>query len=193
MGQQIYRLMVVLILGCVGAIPLYAADETTGALKSTKGVHIPGNIPQTGDEALAKKDAEVWTGKLVKAGDGLYTLETSPGRQGTIRSERTTKFEDNYTGMDGDWVEALVAPDMHIESIKKSTPAYTWEGDVLKVDGDAFVVKDDTGKEIRLQKVKDSKLTGSHKVGDRIRAEYTPDGKVLSVEPAKIMRGPGGG
>ena len=96
-------------------------------------------------------------------------------------------------GAEGDWIEATVTPDMHMESMKKSTPAYTWEGDVLKVDGDAFVVKDDSGKEIRLQSGRDTKLIGSHKVGDQIRAEYTPDGKVLSLRPAKIMRGPGGG
>jgi hypothetical protein len=193
MNRHSASIMIALLLGFASASSLYAADEPTGTSKGSKAVDMPGNIPQTGDEALAKKDADVWRGKLVKAGDGLYTLETSPGRQVTIRSERTTKFEDNYMGAEGDWIEALVAPDMHIESIKKSTPAYTWEGDVLKVDGDVFVVKDDTGKEIRLQTGSNSKVTGSHKVGDRIRAEYTPDGKVLSVRPAKIMRGPGGG
>jgi len=182
-----------LLLGFASSSSLYAADEPAGTSKGSKAVDIPGNIPQTGDEALAKKDAEVMRGKLITVTEALYTLETSPGKSVTIRSERTTKFEDNYKGLEGDWVEALVAPDMHMESIKKSTPAYTWEGDVLKVDGDAFVVKDDSGKEIRLQTGSDSKVTGSHKVGDRIRAEYTPDGKVLSLKPAKIMRGPGGG
>jgi len=193
MNRYSASIMVALLLGFASASSLYAADEPSGTSKGSKAVDIPGNIPQTGDEALAKKDAEVMRGKLITVTEALYNLETSPGKSVTIRSERTTKFEDNYRGFEGDWVEVLVAPDMHMESIKKSTPAYTWEGDVLKVDGDAFVVKDDSGKEIRLQTGSDTKLTGSHKVGDRIRAEYTPDGKVLSVKPAKIMRGPGGG
>jgi hypothetical protein len=192
MRKQMHLFMVVFILGCLSAMPLYAADEPTGTSKPSKA-DIPGNIPQTGDEALAKKDAEVFRGKLIKVSEALYTLETSPGQQVTIRSERTTKFEDNYKGMEGDWIEALVAPDMHMESIKKSTPAYIWEGAVLKVDGDAFVVKNDAGKEIRLQTGNETKLTGSHKVGDRVRAEYTPEGKVLSVKPVKIPIGPGGG
>ena len=190
-SKQTNWLMALLILGCVSAMPLYAADQPSSG--DSKARDNRGEIPQTGDQLTAKTDADVLRGKLVKAGDGLYTLETSPGRQVTIRSGGTTKFEGDYMGAEGDWIEATVTPDMHIESMKKSTPAYIWEGDLLKVDGDNFVVKDDSGKEIRLQKGKDSKLTGSHKVGDRIRAEYTPEGTVLSVKPAKIMRGPGGG
>ena len=81
---------------------------------------------------------------------------------------------------------------MMIQSFKKSTPAYTLEGDVLKVDGDFLTVTGEGGKEVRLQTGKDTKLTGKHKVGDRIRAEYTPDGQVLSIKPVKIPRGPGG-
>jgi len=82
---------------------------------------------------------------------------------------------------------------MHIQSLKKSTPAYTVEGDVLKVDGDFLTVTGEGGKEVRLQSGSGTKLTGSHKVGDRIRAEYTPEGQVLSIKPIKIQRGPGGG
>jgi hypothetical protein len=195
MNGQIARMLLILIFGLL-PIPIFAADQPSsgsGSGSGSKAVEIPGNIPQTGDEALAKKDAEVLRGKLLKVQDQLYTLETSPGRQVNIRAGKATKFEGNYQGTDGDWVEATVTPDMHIQSIKKSTPGYTMEGSVLKVDGDFFVVKDDQGKEIRLQKGNDTKLIGTHKVGERIRAEYTPDGKALSVKPAKIPVGPEGG
>jgi hypothetical protein len=179
-------MMVALFLAFTSVGSVYAADQS-------KARDDRGEIPQTGDQLTSKSDADVLRGKLVKVDAGTYTLETSPGRQVNIRTGGTTKFEENYHGMEGDWIEALVSPDMHVESIKKAEPAYIGEGDLLRVDGDFFVVKDESGKEIRLQTGKDSKLTGSHKVGDRIRAEYTPDGKVLSVKPAKIMRGPGGG
>ena len=192
MRRQMYWLMVVLILGCVSAMPLYAADQPTGTSKGSQAVDIPGNIPQTGDEALAKKDAEVFRGKLVKIEGEMYTVETSPGTQASIRIGKNTKFEQAYKGMAGDWVEALVTPDMHIQSLKKSTPAYTVEGSVLKVDGDFVVVKDSSGKEIRLNTGKDTKLQGSHKVGDRIRAEYTPEGHALSIKPTKAQIGPPG-
>jgi len=185
-------MMMALLLGFTSFGLVQAAEESSSR-DSSKSRDNRGETPQTGDQLTAQRDAEVFRGKLVKVDAGMYTLETSPGRQVNIRSGGTTKFEENYRGMEGDWIEALVSPDMHLQSIKKATPAYIWEGDVLKVDGDFFVVKDENGKEIRLQTGKDSKLTGSHKVGDRVRAEYTPEGQVLSVKPAKPMRGPGGG
>jgi hypothetical protein len=190
MRMPIVGIMVAFFLGFT-SFSLYGADQSSSRDSSKARENM--EIPQSGDQLTAQKDAEVYRGKVVKVDAGTYTVETSPGRQVNIRSAGTTKFEENYHGMEGDWIEAVVSPDMHAESIKKATPAYTWEGDLLKVDGDFFVVKDDNGKEIRLQTGKDSKLTGSHKVGDRIRAEYTPDGKVLSVKPAKIPRGPSGG
>ena len=192
MRRPIVWIMIAVLIGFTIFGSLYAADQSSSR-DSSKAQENRGEIPQTGDQLTAEKDAEVFRGKLVKIDAGTYTMETSPGRQVTIRSERETKFEGNYMGAEGDWIEATVTPDMHMESIKKSTPAYIWEGDVPKVDGDAFVLKDDSGKEIRLQTGSDTKLTGSHKVGDRIRAQYTPDGKVLSVTPAKITRGPSGG
>jgi hypothetical protein len=186
-------MMIALLLGFTSFGLVQAAEESSSSRDSSKLQDTRGEIPQTGDQLTAQRDAEVFRGKLVKIDAGMYTVETSPGKQVNIRSGKTTKFEDNYHGMEGDWIEAVVSPDMHVESIKKGTPAYIWEGDLLKVDGEFFVVKDDNGKEIRLQTGKDSKLTGSHKVGDRVRAEYTPEGQVLSVKPAKPMRGPGGG
>jgi len=182
MRKQVGWIMLSTFLGLISSNSLYGADPI-----------IPSGPPQTGDEALAKKDAEVMRGKVLKVEGELYTVETSPGKQVTVRTGGNTKFDGNFKGREGDWIEATVTPDMHIQSVKKSTPAYTLEGDVLKVDGDFFTVMGEGGKEVRLQSGRDTKLSGSHKVGDRVRAEFTPDGQVLSIKPVKIPRGPGGG
>jgi hypothetical protein len=182
--------MLVLAFALVTATSLYAADQPASGSRAPE---IPGNIPQTGDEVLAQKDADILRGKLLKTDGRLYTVETTPGGQVSLRAGKDTQFEAGYKGMEGDWIEALVTPDMHIESLKKSTPAYTLEGDVLKVEGDSVVMQGPAGKEIRLQIGKDTKVVGTRKVGERVRAEYTPDGKALSVKPAKIPRGPTGG
>jgi len=145
------------------------------------------------DENLSKNDSEVVRGKLLKAGDGSYTVETSPGTQASIRAANNTKFDGNYKGMEGDWIEALVTPDMHIQTLKKSTPGYTVEGSVLNVEDKFFVVKDSAGKEIRLNIGGDTKFEGSHNVGDQVRAEFTPDGQALSIKPIKRPVGAGGG
>jgi hypothetical protein len=181
MRKQASWIMLSMFLGFISSALLYAAEPM-----------IPSGPPQTGDETSAKKDAEVMRGKLLRVEGELYTIETSPGKQVTARTGNNTKVDGSFKGMQGDWIEATVTPDMHIQSIKKSTPAYTLEGDLLKVDGDFLTITGEGGKEVRLQTGKDTKLTGSHKVGDRIRAEYTPDGQVLSIKAVKIPRGPGG-
>ena len=86
-------------------------------------------------------------GKLLKVEGELYTVETSPGKQVTARTGGNTKFDGNFKGAAGDWIEAMVTPDMLLQSVKKSTPAYTMEGDVLKVDGDFLTVTGEGGKE----------------------------------------------
>ena len=49
----------------------------------------------------------------------------------------------------------------------------TIKGDLLKIDGDFYVVKDMTGKEVRLHVDKTSQLDGPFKAGDKIEAEAT--------------------
>ena len=58
-------------------------------------------------------------------------------------------------------------------------------GDLLKIDGEFYVVKDAAGKEVRLHVDKSTKLEGSIKAGDKIEAQATEKGHALSVKPAK--------
>jgi hypothetical protein len=177
----------------LATVSLSVADVPSTSSAMPEPGLVPGNIPATGDEDMAKLAAETLRGKLIKAEDRIYTVETGPNTQTQVRVDKDTKFEDNYQGMAGDWIEGIVTPEMHMKSVKKSTPAYTVEGGVLKVDGDFFVVKDTAGKEIRLQMDNKTNMTGTHKVGDWVKAVYTPDGHVLAVKPAHPTRGESGG
>lgn len=47
----------------------------------------------------------------------------------------------------------------------------TIKGDLLKIDGEYYVVKDTSGKEVRLHVDKTSRLEGAFKAGDKIEAE----------------------
>ncbi len=58
-------------------------------------------------------------------------------------------------------------------------------GDLLKIEGEFYVVKDAAGKEIRLHVDKSTKLEGSIKTGDKIEAQATEKGHALSVKPVK--------
>jgi ribosomal protein S1 len=64
------------------------------------------------------------------------------------------------------------------------TPAKTIQGEILRVEGDIYVVRDHAGKEVRLH-VDDKTDRLDHavlQVGDPIRAYVTPDGHATSIK-----------
>jgi hypothetical protein len=63
------------------------------------------------------------------------------------------------------------------------------KGDLLKIDGEFYVVKDASGKEVRLHVDKTSKLEGSFKAGDKIEAQASDKGHALSIKPAGAASG----
>lgn len=66
------------------------------------------------------------------------------------------------------------------------------KGDLLKIDGDFYVVKDSAGKEVRLHVDKTSKLDGVFKAGDKVEAQATDKDHALSIKhAAPIEIGPG--
>ena len=61
----------------------------------------------------------------------------------------------------------------------------TIKGDLLKIDGDFYVVKDMTGKEVRLHVDKTSQLDGAFKAGDKIEAEATDKARATYIKHVK--------
>jgi uncharacterized protein YdeI (BOF family) len=61
----------------------------------------------------------------------------------------------------------------------------TVKGDLLKIDGEFYVVKDTSGKEVRLHVDKTSQLDGTFKAGDKIEAQATDKGHASSIKQAK--------
>jgi hypothetical protein len=58
----------------------------------------------------------------------------------------------------------------------------TVKGDLLKIDGEFYVVKDTAGKEVRLHVDKTSQLDGTFKAGDKIEAQATDKGHASSIK-----------
>jgi|SRR5262245_40795306 len=56
-------------------------------------------------------------------------------------------------------------------------------GDLLKIDGEFYVVKEASGKEVRLHVDKTSKLEGTFKAGDKIEAQASAQGHALTIKP----------
>ena len=64
--------------------------------------------------------------------------------------------------------------------------AQTVKGDLLKIDGEYYVVKDTAGKEIRLHVDKTTAMDGVIKVGDKIEVQATEKnhaGSIKHVQP----------
>jgi hypothetical protein len=54
--------------------------------------------------------------------------------------------------------------------------AQTVSGEVLKIEGETYVIRDGFGKEVRLHVDQNSKIEGSPKVGDKIEAKVLEGG-----------------
>jgi hypothetical protein len=72
------------------------------------------------------------------------------------------------------------------DSVLPATPlhpagAQTISGEVLKIEGQTYVIRDAFGKEVRLRVDQNSKIEGSPKVGDRIEAKVMEGGWASSL------------
>ena len=63
------------------------------------------------------------------------------------------------------------------------------KGDLLRIDGEFYVVKDTSGKEVRLHVDGTTKLEGTFKAGDKIEAQASDKGHALSIKPAGAASG----
>ena len=57
----------------------------------------------------------------------------------------------------------------------------TLKGDLLKIDGEYYVLKDTTGMEVRLHVDQTSQLEGDFKAGDKIEAQVTDKDHAHSI------------
>ena len=55
------------------------------------------------------------------------------------------------------------------------------KGELVKIEGEFYVVKDPAGKEIRLRVSKETLLDASVKTGDKVDAQVLPDGRALMI------------
>ena len=67
----------------------------------------------------------------------------------------------------------------------KAGAAGTISGEVLKIDGENYVVKDATGKEVKLHVNAQTKKEGDIKVGDKVEAQSDGSGHATSIKAAK--------
>ena len=64
----------------------------------------------------------------------------------------------------------------------------TVNGDLLKIDGEFYVVKEMSGKEIRLHVDKTTALEGVIKTGDKIEAQATEKNHAVSITHVQLKK-----
>ena len=80
-------------------------------------------------------------------------------------------------------------PDFRLPGQNLPPPAASPErvqGEVLKIEGEFYVVRDAAGNDVRLHIDKDTKMDMAPRVGDKIEAEVTSGGHARTVKPANI-------
>jgi uncharacterized protein YdeI (BOF family) len=71
------------------------------------------------------------------------------------------------------------------KSPKEQTTASVVKGELLKIQGEFYTVKDSSGKEVRLHVNKETKMDNPVNVGDKIEAERTASDHALSIKLAQ--------
>ena len=129
-------------------------------------------------------------GDVLKIEGDSYVVKDMTGKEIRLHVDKTTKLEGSFKA--GDKIEAQVTEKGHALSITKPLVAdaqisgpQTVKGDVLKMDGEFYIVKDMAGKEIRLHVDKTTELEGSFKAGDQIEARATEKDHALSIKHAQ--------
>ena len=65
------------------------------------------------------------------------------------------------------------------------------QGEVLKMEGNTYLVRDETGKEVRLTVTKDSHVETAFEVGDRIVAQVSEQGVITLIKKSDSLPGTG--
>jgi hypothetical protein len=81
------------------------------------------------------------------------------------------------------------APDFRLPGQNLPPPAASAErvqGEVLKIEGEYYVVRDAAGNDVRLHIDKDTKMEIVPQVGDKIEAQMTTGGHTRAIWPTNI-------
>ena len=75
-----------------------------------------------------------------------------------------------------------MVPLSYAADVTESPTPMMVKGDLLKIDGEFYVVKEMAGKEVRLHVDKTTKLEGIFKAGDKVEATATEKDHALSIK-----------
>jgi uncharacterized protein YdeI (BOF family) len=122
----------------------------------------------------------VLQGEVIRIdGDG-YVIRESGGRDMRLRVDNTTRFDRNITA--GDKVVAITNPmpsdAPYVTTMYRLDSPHIVQGEVVGTDRNEYVVRDLTGRDVRLQANSATVRNDQIRVGDRIIADTGPSSSV---------------
>jgi len=169
----------------------FSTASVTPAVAATPASPPPSSAPEASmekmDKTKEKRANSQWKGGLphtiegqvLKIDGSIYTVRDSSGRELRVHVDQNTQ-SDNTIKV-GDRVRARIGhvpSDVYARSFQKWSAGKegeliispTVEGEILKREGDTFVLRDLTGKEVHLQVDKSTKLDSNLTPGDKVVA-----------------------
>ena len=136
---------------------------------------------------MAAQATQTIKGDLLKIDGEFYVVKEMDGKEVRLHVDKATTLDGAIKV--GDKVESQATEKNHAVSIRHITATgemgasdiQTVKGDLLKIDGEFYVVKDMSGKEIRLHVDKATTLDGAIKVGDKVEAQATEKNHAVSL------------
>ena len=126
-------------------------------------------------------------GEVIKIDGDVYIVEDDLGRQ--LRLHLTPKCERDANVQVGDEIMARTThrgKEFYIKSIKKISSAvlasHLIEGRIVKIDGDSYLVKDISGREISLHVDGRTSKDGNITIGDIVHAQIDGNTPISHVE-----------
>jgi NMD protein affecting ribosome stability and mRNA decay len=148
-------------------------------------------VSHAADEMAAPGPQSV-KGDLLKIEGDFYVVQTITGKEVRVHVDKTTKLDGAFKT--GEELEVQMTDKGHAFSIKHANAAsggmaapgsQTVKGDLLKIEGESYVVHDLKGKEVRLHVDQTTKLEGgAFKTGDKVEAQVTEKGHAVSMAHA---------
>ena len=201
--RTLFGLFVIAMILSVGLATLSCAtaDRATPGSQTAKVDQrkadraTPGSQTANVDQPKADRatpDSQTVKGDVLKIEGEFYIVKDMTGKEVRLHVDQTTELEGAVRA--GDKIEAQVTEKGHALSITKPLVAdaqipgpQTVKGDVLKMDGEFYIVKDMTGKEVRLHVDQTTELQGAVKAGDKIEAQVTEKGHALSMKRIQVQ------
>ena len=150
-----------------------------------------GSQPPAGSAETPATPSSTIRGELVKIEGRFYVIKDDSGNEVRLLVSQDTELANQPKP--GDHIEVQTSPVEHAMFIRAlathgdmpAGPSQIIRGELVKIEGPYYVVRDAEGREIRLHVSRDTEMTGSFKPGDQIEAHASPMEHAMTIKAAQ--------